>query len=348
MAVFEIDPTTDPRWTAFIGSHPRSSVFHTVPWLEALKQTYRYRPTVLTTTPNSAALGNGIALCRVDSWLTGSKWVSLPFSDHCEPLLEARSDFGVLLAAIRDRTIGRLSFAELRPRSAEWGIPSGWFSQSRYCLHVLDLRPGLDELYSNLHKDSIQRKIRRAERERVVVEAGRSPLLLHQFYDLMVLTRRRHGLPPQPLRWFRNLASCFGTQLTIRLARIDDRPIASLLTLRNNRTMVYKYGCSDERYHNAGGMPRLFWHAIEDAKSAGLQELDLGRSDEDQEGLIRFKDHLGAAKTTLQYWQFSTKPLQAASGLTRALKSPLVKGVIAHLPTPLFRLAGEMLYRHAG
>ena len=165
----------------------------------------------------------------------------------------------------------------------------------------------------------------------------------------MILTRRRHGLPPQPLRWFRNLAACFGKQLTVRVARAGDRPIAqNSATLQHRKTMVYKYGCSDERYHNLGGMPRLFWHAIEDAKSQELQELDLGRSDEHQEGLVRFKDRLGAARTTIQYWQFSTRPLQAAGAMSRMLKSPLVQNVIAHLPAPLFRLAGEVLYRHVG
>ncbi len=345
---FNIDPLTDPRWNRFVESHPHSSVFHTTQWLEALQRTYRYGTVVLTTTPDGAPLTNAIVLCGVESWLTGSKWVSLPFSDHCEPLVDKVSDLLALLAALSGKTGGNFKFAQIRPRSAEWGTPSGWVLQNRYYLHVLDLRPSLEELYAGLHRDSIQRKIRRAEREGIVVEAGQSALLLRQFYDLMILTRRRHGLPPQPLRWFRNLAACFGKQLTVRVARAGDRPIASILTLQHRKTMVYKYGCSDARYHNLGGMPRLFWHAIEDAKSQELQELDLGRSDEHQEGLIRFKDRLGAARTTIQYWQFSTRPLQTAGAMSRMLKSPLVQKVIAHLPAPLFRLAGEMLYRHVG
>ena len=134
----------------------------------------------------------------------------------------------------------------------------------------------------------------------------------------------------------------------IYAARVDSRAIASILTLRHRRKVVYKYGCSDERFHNMGAMPRLFWQLIQDAKSDHLEELDLARSDLDNEGLVRFKDHLGASRTSLQYWAHSEQPVQHASVVNRALKSSVIRSVLTHLPDPLFRLAGEMFYRHAG
>jgi CelD/BcsL family acetyltransferase involved in cellulose biosynthesis len=345
--VFDFNPLSDSRWQAFVESHPHASVFHSASWLDALRRTYGYKPVALTTCSGSP-LTNAIVLCEVNSWLTGSKWISLPFSDHCEPLVSDSAELPVLLEGLRERTSGKLKFAEVRPLSMEWPRESQWVPETEYFLHTIDLRAGLDELHGRLHKDSIQRKIRRADRERVVVEQGRSELLLSQFYGLMMLTRRRHGVPPQPLTWFRNLVSCFGSQLTIYVARVDERPVASILTLRHRQTLVYKYGCSDERYHNLGGTPRLFWQAIQDAKAQDLVELDLGRSDKENEGLVRFKDHLGGARTTITYRQFSDRPAHGPSGLGRALKSPVTQAVLSHLPDSLFRLAGEVLYRHAG
>src|SRR2546428_11855614 len=63
--------------------------------------------------------------------------------------------------------------------------------------HKLDLRPGLDKLFLSFHKSCVQRKIRRAEREALTYEAGRSVSLLAKFYHLLLMTRRRHLLPPQ-------------------------------------------------------------------------------------------------------------------------------------------------------
>jgi CelD/BcsL family acetyltransferase involved in cellulose biosynthesis len=345
-SVIAIDPLSDPRWRVLVDSHPLATVFHTPEWLEALKRTYGYKPFVLTTCSEDSTLTNGIPFCEVNSWLTGSKWISLPFSDHCDPLVGTPVELQTLVEAARQRTTGKLKFAEVRPLS-DCYADLGWRPEARYCLHTIDLRPDLPELYSRLHKDSIRRKVRRAEREQVVVESGRSDLLLGEFYELMLCTRRRHRVPPQPITWFRNLISCFGPRLTIYVARAGTRPIASILTLRHRHALVYKYGCSDERYHNLGGTPRLFWEAIQNGKSEHLTELDLGRSDEDNAGLIRFKDHLGASKRTIRYWRCADKPAAPSRGLSGALKSPVVQFVLSHLPDPLFRLAGAMLYRHA-
>jgi CelD/BcsL family acetyltransferase involved in cellulose biosynthesis len=342
--IYETDPLRDARWRALVEKHPLSSVFHTVEWLEALQQTYDYTPIVLTTSPPDGPLTNGIVFCRVDSWLTGSRLVSLPFSDHCEPLVQNAADLTALLSEARNRTAGRLKYTEIRPRHAE--LP-GLSPHAQYCLHLLDLQPPIEVLHSRLHKDGVQRKIRRAEREHVVLEQGHSQLQLEQFYQLLLLTRRRHRVPPQPFAWFQNLRECCGAKLTIRMAYLHGRPIASLLTLRHKQTIVYKYGCSDDQFHSLGAMPRLFWQAIEEAKSDQLQEFDLGRSDETNSGLIRFKDHLGANKTYIKYWRVSQKPSEPNHQGT-LLSSSLAQTLFAHLPDRLFRFAGEILYRHVG
>jgi len=280
----------------------------------------------------------------VNSWLTGSKLVSLPFSDHCEPLLTDPEAINLLLSGISRKSSDRFQYAEIRLRSVQLGSQVDSQFQSEHFLHVLDLTRSLEELYSNLHHNCIRRKILRADRERLVLDQGRSEVLLKEFYSLLLLTRRRHRLPPQPFAWFQNLVECFGPRLVIRVARLEGRPIAAILTLRHKQTIVYKYGCSNERYHKLGGMPRLFWQAIQEAKADKLHEFDLGRSDPANTGLIRFKDHLGATPSTVSYRHL----FRSQDSSKDMLKSPLMRAILPHLPDGLFRLAGEILYRHAG
>src|SRR5271155_4012640 len=97
MKVFELDPTKDARWSEFVERHPKASVFETVGWLQALQHTYGYEPVTFTTSPPTDELKNGIVFCRVNSWLTGRRLVSLPFSDHCEPLCNSPEELNVLL-----------------------------------------------------------------------------------------------------------------------------------------------------------------------------------------------------------------------------------------------------------
>jgi hypothetical protein len=82
-----IDPLKDNRWVDSVDRHPESSIFHTTEWLSALVRTYGFEPVAATSTEPGAALEDGIPLCRVRSIHKGNRIVSLPFSDHCQPLV---------------------------------------------------------------------------------------------------------------------------------------------------------------------------------------------------------------------------------------------------------------------
>lgn len=349
-AIHLIRPLEDPRWSGLIEQHPRASVFHSSEWLQALHQTYGYEPVAFTTTAAGEELQNAILGCRINSWLTGRRIVSLPFSDHCDPLLEAAADIQHFLPVLANTLHKeKLRYVELRPLAqlAETGV--SLLPEATYYFHQLDLAPSLETLFRNLHKDSIQRRIRRAEREGLVYENGRSPSLLQDFWRLHLLTRRRHHIPPQPFKWFQALVDIFGSNLQIRVAYHGGQPVAAILTLRHKETLVYKYGCSDEAFHNLGGTPYLLWMTIQEASREGLRVFDLGRSDVDNAGLVTFKDRWGAAKSTLIYYRlvpanfsfFSAIPEKGA-GLSRA------KRVLASLPDSLFCLTGNLLYKHIG
>jgi lipid II:glycine glycyltransferase (peptidoglycan interpeptide bridge formation enzyme) len=348
-SVHQLDPLNDPRWMQFLQGHPHASVFHTPEWMEALRRTYGYEPVAFTHSAPGAELQDAIVFCRVKSWLTGCRMVSLPFSDHCQPLLDVEESFPPFLSSLKSEyEREKWKYLEIRPLF--WPDPETESdleaSQGdRFHFHRLDLEPDLDSLFRGFHKSCIQRKIRRAERENLTHEEGRSESLLDRFYRLVVRTRRRQQLPPQPFGWFRNLADCLGDRLTIRLLSKDGQPVASILTLAYKETLVYKYGCSDERFHNLGGMPLLFWETIQRAKAAGLREFDLGRSELGNEGLVQFKGHLGATCSSIRYYRY---PAQAKAGAVRCWASGTVRSGLSHLPDWGLVPVGKLLYKHLG
>ena len=344
MTLRRIDPVEDPRWSLFLERDPRATVFHTPAWLEVLRRTYGYEPRALTTASPGHDLSNGLVFCGVRSWLTGCRIVSLPFSDHCEPLVENRQELEYLLCGLKtDLNAKKWKYVEIRPIKCFTEPIGGMVESERFWLHRLDLHPSLEELYHSLHKDCIQRKIRRAEREALTYEAGRSEALLGQFYRLLVLTRRRQHLPPQPWAWFLNLTACMGDNLKIRVVSKNAHPVASILTLRHKGTLVYKYGCSDDRLNSLGGMQMLIWKAIQEAKYEGLVSFDLGRSEWHNDGLVQFKDRWGAAKFPLTYWRYPSS-LHTADDVGKTI----AKHIFAHLPDSILPTAGRFLYRHAG
>ncbi len=320
-------------------------MFHSAGWLEALRRTYGYEPRVYTTSPPDAPLANALLVSAVRSWLTGTRFVAGPFADHCDALVDAERDLDTLLDAMRDeaREAGA-KYVELRPSEGLDGGATWLVPHQRYWLHVLDLRPSIEELLSACHKDSIQRKIQRARREALRIETGRSEALLIAFYALLGATRRRHYLPPQPIAWFRNLIACLGDAVSIRVAFKDACAIGAILTIRHGDTLTYKYGGSNATMHAAGAMPALMWSAIVEAKAAGLRRLDLGRSDIGQHGLITFKDRFGAARHAITYY----RGLQRGAGARSALGARIARAVVRRMPDRALRVAGRALYRHVG
>jgi hypothetical protein len=298
------------------------------------------------TTSKEGALENGVVFCHIRSWITGNRLVSLPFSDHCAPLA-ADKELSIILDAVSEYRKQRgYRYSELRPLPGVdgWGEESVFAANEKFTLHTIDLCDDAATIYRNFHDSCIRRKIKRAEKEKLTVESGNSDELLDKFRHLLLLTRRRHKLPPQPAKWFSNLARCLGSNLKIYLASKDGIPAASIFTISYNKTLMYKYGCSDAQFHNLGGMPLLFWKAIQEGKQAGMQCFDLGRSSAEDPGLLAFKGHLGGIASPLIYYRDA--PSNRGSEAPDQPRMQWARNTLARLPEPLLVGAGNLLYRH--
>ena len=348
-SVYRVNPLSDPRWDTLVAHHPKASVFHQRPWLEALQRTYGYEPIVFTTSSPSAGLKNGILFCHINSWLTGHRLVSLPFSDHCEPICDSIEEMETLIHQSQDYLNShRWRYLELRPMDEQFGeiAPTlGLVPAGRYFLHIIDLRPDPEDIFRSFNKDSVQRRITRADRAGLAEKCGHSDELLKDFYDLLVLTRGRHHLPPPPYAWFQNLVNFQANSLEIRLAYKDEKPIAAILTLRFKTTSYFKYGCSDARFNKFGATPWLLWKAIAAAKSQGALAFDMGRTQDDNAGLIAFKNNWAPGNRQLNYWRSSAG---SSSEITEGWKLEMAKRIFSHLPNGLLVMSGKLMYRHIG
>jgi hypothetical protein len=86
-------------------------------------------------------------LSHKKSCFTGSRLVSLPFSDHCEPLLGAGED---LVEFANLAPSDRWRYVELRPLHAAPSVKpgqSGFREGEMFWFHRLDLSPSAEELF---------------------------------------------------------------------------------------------------------------------------------------------------------------------------------------------------------
>lgn len=80
MAVYRIEFISDLRWRDLVQNHPLASVFHAVPRLQSPQHAYSYKPVAFTSSSPNYKLENEAVFCRVRSWLTVQRLVSLPFA----------------------------------------------------------------------------------------------------------------------------------------------------------------------------------------------------------------------------------------------------------------------------
>lgn len=347
MNLYQIDPTKDVRWADLVNRHPRASVFHTSAWLQALRHTYGYEPVVFTTSPPTTELQNGLVFCRVKSWLTGRRLISLPFSDHCEPLCDASKDLTFIVRYLQTSVEReRWKYLEVRGASynpGETGEINVDTSSPIDLSHVIDLSAPINDIFQRLDGDRVSQNIERADGGGLIEKTGRSDDLLRDFYDLFVATRRRHREPPIPYTWFRNLIRCQGEAVEIRMAYERTTPISAIVTLHFKDTVYYKYECADSQFNRLGATQWILCRAISAAKAHGATKFDMGRSEENYTGLLAFKSQSVPQPKRISYW---TYPDQRSRPSTTAWKWIVGNRLFSYMPSRLLTLTGRLVYRH--
>ncbi len=196
-------------------------------------------------------------------------------------------------------------------------------------------------------RSSVPRLIRQAEKAGVEIRRSNSWDDVRTFYCLHMQTRRRLGVPVQPLRFFRCLWQHVLSQrlgFTL-LAFKDQTPIAGGVFLHWHKMLTYKYGASLSEYWQLRPNNLLFWNAIRWGCEQGYQSFDWGRTDLDDEGLRNFKRGWGSEEHIVNYHVVANS--SPASQSTRS-RVRFVEPLIQHSPVWVGRAIGTLLYGHFG
>jgi CelD/BcsL family acetyltransferase involved in cellulose biosynthesis len=338
-----VDPLAVPNWDALVSSLPGNTFFHSSAWARVLEQSYGYEPRYFAKTENGQ-LRALLPTMEVNSWLTGKRGISLPFSDVCEPIANDPADIVELYeAACAEGRKRKWKYLEIR---GNVGPDAGPASESFFD-HFLRLSTDEEKVFAAL-ESSVRRAIRKSEKSNVKVEISRSLEGVQCFYELHCQTRQKHGVPPQPFSFFANfhrhvIAQNIGF---VVIARFEGKPIAASVFVHTDTKAIYKYGASDENFQNLRGANLVMWHAIEWYARAGFTEFGFGRTDKANEGLRRFKLGWGAEERLVQYFK---RDLRTGGFVPEKPGTSSVRErIMQRIPIPMARIIGSVLYRHVG
>lgn len=344
MEVKIISPLVDKNWDTFIEKHPYSSIFHLSNWAAVLQQTYGYIPYYFVLQENSQKYRSSLPLFLIKNSFLGKRLICLPFADFCRPLITSDDDYGVILCKVYD-LIKQEKISNLEIRG---GDDMRAFSRFNYYKKFkLDLSLGIDRLWHRFKQKSIRYPISKAKRENVIIEHGQTLRNMKNFYRLNLLTRRKHGVLPQPFNFFKNIfeeliSKNYGF---LFLAKNNKTVIAASVFFIYKDVVYHKYNASNVRFAYLCPNHLIIWRAIQWAANNGFRYLDLGRTAPDNQGLMQFKRHWGAEEIDLPYYYYPA--VKGVSSMREnSLAYRITTAVLRKAPTKALEFLGNNFYRY--
>lgn len=345
MKKFEIvNPVEYSQWDNLVLQAKEYSFFHSSGWAEVLRRSYDYRPLYFTSTEEGKLLAL-IPIMEVKSLLTGKRGVSLSFADYCEPIGTNAEAFTALFNHVID--FGRKrGWRHIELRGGESFLAAAPASDEYLC-HTLELSGNEESLLSRF-RHSTRINIKKAIREGVEIRISTAFQAIKDFYELHCMTRKRHGVPPQPFHFFRNIHEILIAKNSglVLLASYRERPIAGAVCFHFGNKAIYKYGASDNSYQQLRANNLITWEAIKWYSGNGYAAFCFGRTNYENEGLRQYKNGWATTEKKIAYYEYNLKQGEFVGNL--ADKKTMGNAVLQKVPKSFLKTIGRILYRHIG
>lgn len=341
MEIKIVNPVEFPYWNESISEMDGVSVFHTSNWAKVLSETYKYKPRYVVAMEGRQII-SFLPLMDVKSFITGHRAVSLPFSDECNPIYSDGETFDLIWEFSKEYG-KKKGWNNIQVRGA---IPKKGYRtfNKEFFKHELLLEEQ-EDTQINKFRGSTKRNIKKALKAGVKTNDSNSISYVRAFYGLNCITRKRHGLPPQPFKLFRIiqkniLSNGYGY---VTLSFLNDKIIAGSIFFNFNDTITYKYGASILEYQKYRANNLIMWNAIKNAILNGKRMFDFGRTDIEHQGLLQFKRGWTPIEKKIRYYKYSLKNNMF---IDENKKGKIGYPVFSKMPLFLLKYIGMIAYRH--
>lgn len=342
--LLRIDPAADPLWAA-LTRQQHGGLFHSPLWIEVLRRTYGLDVAAHILTDDQGIPRAGMLFSEVSD-VRGPRIVSLPFSDYCDPLVSNPRDWQEL----RDPLLATGKPVAMRCLHNDIPLSDAEFEHPKLAKwHGIDLVEDVSTHWSRIDS-SARRAVRKAEKSGLTTRIASSEDDLRSFFNLHLGVRKyKYRLLAQPYRFFRNIWDIFSEAglAALMLAEANDEVVGSVMYLGWGSTLYYKFSASSPSHLDSRPTDLLIWDGIKFAKEHGYRYLDLGLSDWDQDGLVRYKSKFATEEKTIHFLRHSgRRPATPQEEEFPALLNTLT-GLLTepNVPDVVTERAGDALYR---
>lgn len=306
VAVRPLESSHGRAWDAFVASHPRGTVYHSLSWKRVLEDAFPLEPRYLVAVRGADIVGV-LPIARQRSMLFGKRHTSLPFCTYGGPLAyDPGIERTLLDAAAADVAADGSSYLEVRDQRvpALPPDPGGgtWSVSSRKVGTVVRTDAPPDILRQRIEK-SRRYDLRTAEKHCLEFVMRPAAEGVDSFYRIFARSMRDLGTPVYPRGFFDALAAHLGDVFSFAFALHEGRPVAAAL-IGSWRDMLEIPLMGALRSHRSmAPSAYLYWKLMEHASLSGLAACDFGRSTRGS-GTHAFKVKFGGVDRELPWLYF--------------------------------------------
>ena len=333
----------EEEWKSFINACDEATIFHTPEWKQFLEKTFGYKSEYLFAKDESGNISGFLPLFYIKSKLTGNRLCSVPFSHICGPLGTKDVSADLLEEAILLFQKSNVNTLEIRGTLGD----ERFMTINSFSTHTLELSSNPEDVWLKLHKGSVRRAIKKAEKSGVTVETTRDLDDWKKFYEVNAVTKQHLGVPCHPWKFFKNMFDILGNQASLYVSKYNGEIIGGGIMLYFKDAVTYGYGAADPNYLNLCPYNAFLWKSIEDACIKGYNIYDFGRTSYSNTGLIEFKKRWGTVETKLYYSNYPAKS-NSLSENRESTKYKLASKIIDEMPLLIYKPFSDAVFQHFG
>jgi lipid II:glycine glycyltransferase (peptidoglycan interpeptide bridge formation enzyme) len=254
------------------------------------------------------------------------------------PLLQLSEELSVSHTEIR--TLSSCSLMPQNDFTVNWGFKN----------HFLDLTSDPENVKKHFHRTCVKQRIKRSQSHNLKLKIGRDQRELKTFYRLYAISRKQHGLPPQPYVFFKNMWDIFSPsgKLTLYLAVKDGNAIGGSILFKFKKRVSAEFMVMDKTYRSINPNHFLFWEAIKSACYEGYEIFDFGRTYHTNEPLMNFKKRWGTQTIDMPQFYFPARPTEKSGQKEDSMAYQFISNICRKAPDTVLQMLGFFCYRHLG
>jgi len=323
------------EWQKYTDESADENPFLHTKWILSISSQYKL-PIIILGYFENQKLISAIPFVEKKIYFKKDKLISLPFTDYISYANDIPDKFIWLL---KDYIKNDYSSAEIRSH-----VSCTDKTDATLLRHYLRLDKGYEDIKSAYHKNN-RRNIKQSEKHQLTFKISRDINTINEFCALNILTRKKHGLPPQPKSFFTTIVkNLFDHDLGfVATVYSGEKAIASAIFLTHKKTIIYKYGASANNYLKLKPNNFLMDSVIKYSCHNNYTFFDFGICPKDNTGLRRFKLGWGATEENICYVLINHKGINSYH---KKRYHKIFHSIFKMLPSKLNVFLGEILYKY--